>query len=173
MWPLGSKGSQTLSDRRTFRAQDLGFEHGAPTTDHAKEDNELYSKENGSEAHELHSREDALFSAWRDEEDLKLRELIQAKGRPPPTPTPPDSSLKASSSDCALNPPDPLLLSNLRGASSETTKNRRPSPGPRKTHGYSLHTAGISLPLEDPPLSRTALPFVHPPLSRKSPVLTK
>jgi len=46
----------------------------------------LYSKEYGNEAHELHRCEDALSSVWRDEEGPKLRELMQAKGRPPPTP---------------------------------------------------------------------------------------
>ena len=63
MWLHGSKGTRTLSDRRTFRAQELGFEYDARTEDYADEDNELYSKEHGSEARELHSREDALFSA--------------------------------------------------------------------------------------------------------------
>ena len=50
--------------------------HGAPTEDGFEEDNGLYSKEHGSEAPYLHPRGDALFSALRDEEDLKLRELI-------------------------------------------------------------------------------------------------
>ena len=30
VWLDGSKGTRTLSDRRTFRAQDLGFLHGTP-----------------------------------------------------------------------------------------------------------------------------------------------
>ena len=59
---------------KTCSAQDLGFEYGAPTVDYADEDNGLYSKEHCSEAHELHRREDAPPSAWRDEEDLELRE---------------------------------------------------------------------------------------------------
>ena len=79
MWFDGSKGTRTLSDRRTFRAQDLGSFHGVPTTDDTKEVNELYSKEHGNEADELHRREGDLFFAWRDEEDLKLCELMQAK----------------------------------------------------------------------------------------------
>ena len=110
----------TLSDRRTFRAQDLGFEHGAPTDDDVEEDNELYSKEHGSEAHELHRSEDTLFSAWRDEENLKLRELTQAKERAPSTPTPPSdgSRNKAPSPDSALFPPDSPPLSSLHGAAS-------------------------------------------------------
>ena len=33
----------TVSDRRTFLTQDLGFKHGAPTAEGAEEDNELYS----------------------------------------------------------------------------------------------------------------------------------
>ena len=43
-----------------FRAQDLGFEYGAPTKDHAEEDDGLYSKEHGNEVHELHRSEDAF-----------------------------------------------------------------------------------------------------------------
>ena len=150
-WLYGSKGSGTLKDRRTFRAQDLGSFHGAPTEDDFEEDNKIYLKEHGSEAHELHRREGALFSVWRNEGALELRKLIQARERPPPTPPPPKCSRKASSPDSVLYPPDSPPLSSLRGAASKTTKNRRPSSGPRKTHGYSLHTAGISLPLEDPP----------------------
>ena len=45
-----------------FRAQDPGFEYDAPTGDHAEEHNELYSKERGKKAHELHLREGALLS---------------------------------------------------------------------------------------------------------------
>ena len=66
VWLNGSKGTKTLSDCRAFRAQDLGFEYSAPTKDYADKDNELYSKEHGSEAQELHRREDALLAAWRD-----------------------------------------------------------------------------------------------------------
>ena len=36
VWPHGSKGTKTLSDPRTFCAQDLGFEYGALTEDHAE-----------------------------------------------------------------------------------------------------------------------------------------
>jgi len=70
VWHHGTKGTKTFSDRRSFRAQDPGFEHGAPTAGGAEEDSELYSKEHGNEAHELHRSEDALFSARRDEKDL-------------------------------------------------------------------------------------------------------
>ena len=52
VWLHGSKGTRTLSDRRTFRAQDLGSFHGAPTIYDDEEDNELYPKEHGNEAHE-------------------------------------------------------------------------------------------------------------------------
>ena len=151
MWLYGSKGSRTPINRRTFRAQDLGQRHDAPTTDDDEEDYELYSKKHGNEAHELHRREDALHDAWRDEEDLKLRELMQAKEWAPSTPTPPNGSRKAPSPDSVLYPPDSPPLSSLRGAASKTTKNRRPSSGPRKTHGQSLHTAGVPLQLENPP----------------------
>ena len=65
-----------LSGRRTFRAQELGFEHGTPTEDDVEEDNELHSNEHDSEAHERHRSESALFSAWRNEEDHELRELM-------------------------------------------------------------------------------------------------
>ena len=40
----GTRGIQTLSDRRTFRARDLGLDYGAPMADDAEEDNVLYSK---------------------------------------------------------------------------------------------------------------------------------
>ena len=63
VWLRGSKGTKTLSDRRTFRAYDLGFQHGAPTEGSVEEGNGLYSKEHGSEAHELHRSENSLFSA--------------------------------------------------------------------------------------------------------------
>ena len=33
VWLHGSKGTKTLNDRRSVRAQDFGFEHGAPTAD--------------------------------------------------------------------------------------------------------------------------------------------
>ena len=58
---MAFKGTRALSDRRAFRAQDLGPFHGAPTTDDDEEDNELYSKDHGSGARELHRSEDALF----------------------------------------------------------------------------------------------------------------
>ena len=155
---MGPKGSKTLKDGRTFRAQDLGKGHDAPKTDDGEVDNELYSKEHGNEAHEQHRREGALFSAWRDEGDLKLRELMQAKEWAPPNPTPPSGSRKAPSPDSILFPPDSPPLSSPRGAASKITKNRRPSSGPRKTDGQSFHTAGVPLTLEDPP----SLPDVTP-----------
>ena len=105
MWLNGSKDTETRNDRRAFRAQDLRQWHDAPTTGDAVEDNELNSKEHGDGANELHLREDALFFAWRDEEELKLRELMQAKKRKPSTPIPPNSSRKASSPDSVLFPP--------------------------------------------------------------------
>ena len=111
----------------TFHAQDPGTLHGAPTTNDTEEVNELYSKEHGNEAQELHRSEDALFLAWQDEENLKLRklrELIQAKERAPSTPTPPNGSHKASLPDSALFPPVSPPLSGLREAASKTTKTR-------------------------------------------------
>ena len=71
MWLDGPKGTKTLSDRRMFGARDLGLLHGEPDGGYDEEVNKLYTKEHGNEAHELHRREDALFLAWRDEEDLK------------------------------------------------------------------------------------------------------
>ena len=102
-------------------------------------------------AHELNRSEDNLFSARRDEEDLKLRQLSQKKERAPPTPTPPNGSRKAFSPGSVLFPPEPPPLSSLRGAASKTTQTRWPSYGPRKKHGHSLFTAGVSLPFADPP----------------------
>ena len=113
LWLHGFKGTKILSNRRTFRAQDLGFEYVAPTEDGAEGDNELYSIENGSEVNELHRSEGALFLAWRDKKDLKLRELKQAKERVPSTPTAPNGSRKASSPDSALFPPEPPRLPSL------------------------------------------------------------
>ena len=43
---------------------------------------------------------------WWNEEGPKLRELMQAKEWAPSTPTPPNGSRKASSSDSVLSPPD-------------------------------------------------------------------
>ena len=63
------------------------------------------AEKHGNKAHELHRMENAPFSAWRAEEDLGLCELMQAKERPPPTPTPPNVSRKATSPDSALFPP--------------------------------------------------------------------
>ena len=81
---LRSQGHQESRrvDRRTFRARDLGFEYDAPTEDCADEVKELYTKEYGSGAQELYRREGTPLSAWRDEEDPKLRQLMQAKERP-------------------------------------------------------------------------------------------
>jgi len=104
---------------------------------------------------------------------LRLHELTQAKEREPSTPPPSNGSCKESSPDSVFFPPESPPLSSLSGEGSKTTKNRRPSSGPRKTHSYSSHTTGISLPLADPSLSRTELPFVNPSLSRESPGLTK
>ena len=49
VWVVGSKGTKTLNACRTlrgltFRAQDLGQRHGAPTTDDDEDDYELYSE---------------------------------------------------------------------------------------------------------------------------------
>ena len=57
----GSKVTRTLSDRQTFGAQDIGFQHDAPKEDDAEGDSGLYSKEHGSEAHELRRCDGALF----------------------------------------------------------------------------------------------------------------
>ena len=96
VWLHGTKKSQTRSDRQAPRAHDLEFEYRAPTEDHAKEGSKLYSKEHCNEVHEVHRNGDALFSALRDEEGPKLRELIRTKERAPPTPTPPNGSRKGS-----------------------------------------------------------------------------
>ena len=40
VWVYGSKGTKTLSDRRTFHAHDLGSFHAAPATDDDEEDYE-------------------------------------------------------------------------------------------------------------------------------------
>ena len=53
VWLHGSKGTENLNDRRTFRSPDLGFEYSAPTADHTEEGNGLYSKENRNKANEL------------------------------------------------------------------------------------------------------------------------
>ena len=156
MWVVGSKGAKTPSACRTlrgvtFRAQDLGQRHGAPTTDDDEGDYELYSEELVNEAHELHRKEDAPYDSRRDEEDLKLRALMQAKERAPPTPTLPNGSRKASLPGSVLYPPDSPPLSSLSGEAPKTTKTRRPSSGPRKVHGQPLLTADITLPLAYPP----------------------
>ena len=153
VWAYGSRGSKTLKDRRTFRAQDLGQRHDAPTSDYDEEDRERYSKEHGEEAYERHREEDALYEARLDEEDRKLRELMHAMGREPSTPTPPKCSRTAPtapSPDSVFYLPDSPPQSSLSGKDSENTKNRRPSSGPRETHRHSLRTTGISLPLADP-----------------------
>ena len=130
-----------------------GFEYGARTEDLSEKDNRLHSKEHGIEAHEPDRSEDALFSAWRDEEDPKLRELMKEKERAPSTFTPPNGLREAPSPDSALFQPDSPPLSSPHGADYKTTKTRQPSPGPRKNHDHSLLTAGVSLPLADPPPS--------------------
>ena len=153
VWAYGSRGSKTLKDRRTFRAQDLGQRHDAPTTDDDEEDRERYSKEHGEEAYERHREEDALYDARLDEENRKLRELMHAMGREPSTPTPLKCSRTAPtapSPDSVFYPPDSPPPSSLSGKDSENTKNRRPSSGPRETHRHPLRTTGISLPLADP-----------------------
>ena len=109
VWVQGSRGAKTLNDRRTFRAQHLVRWHGAPTTDDYEEDNECYSKKHGKEAHERHREEDALFEARRDEEDRKLRKLLDAMGREPSTPTPLKCSCTAPTAplpDSVFYPPD-------------------------------------------------------------------
>ena len=153
VWAYGSRGSKTLKDRRTFRAQDLGQRHDAPTPGDDEEDRERYSKEHGEEAYERHREEDALYDARLDEENRKLRELMHAMGREPSTPTPPKCSRTAPtapSPDSVFYPPDSPPPSSPSGKDSENTKNRRPSSGPRETHRHSLRTTGISLPLADP-----------------------
>ena len=107
--------------------------------------------------------------------DHKLHEPKQEKERKPSTPTPPNGSRKESPPDSALFPPESPPLSSLRGEDPKTTKTRRQSSGPRKTHGQFFHTAGASLPLADPPSlpNVTKLPFLHQPLSRESPRLIK
>ena len=69
----------TTVERFVFKTSDSST--AQPKADHAEEDNALYSKEHGNEAHELHRSEDALISARRDEEDPKLRELLRAMER--------------------------------------------------------------------------------------------
>ena len=149
----GSRGTKILKDRRTFHAQHLERWHGAPTTDNYEEDNERYSTKHGKEALETHRKEDALFEARRDEEDRKLRKLLDAMGREPSTPTPLKCSCTAPTAplpDSVFYPPDSPPPSSLSGKDSENTKNRRPSSGPRETHRHPLRTTGISLPLADP-----------------------
>ena len=137
VWAVGSNGTKTLEDPRTFRAQDLGQRHGAPTNnDDDEEEYKLYSEEHGTKTHELQCVEDALHDAWREKEDLKLHELMQAKERAPSTPTPSNGSCKASSPDSAFYPPDSPSLSSPNGEAPKNTKNRRPSCGPRKKYGY-------------------------------------
>ena len=53
-------------------------------------------------------------------------------------------------------------ISSIRGAASKTTRARRPSPGSRRTHDYSLNTAGVSLPLADPPSLPNGIPVCTP-----------
>ena len=155
--------TKTLSNRLKFRAQDPGFEYGAATEDHAEEDDELYPNEHGNEAHELHRSEEALFSAWRAEEDLKLRELMHAKERAPSTPTTPNGSRKVA----RLRPLSPRVSSTAeppRGGfevHEDTTAILRPSEDARPLPIYSRHFPSTRGP---PPLTRTALPFLHPPL---------
>ena len=159
MWIHGSEGTRTLKGPRTFRAQDLGQRHNVVDEE---EDHELYSKKHGKGAHERHCMEDAVHDAWRDEEDRKLRELMQAKERALSTPTPSNGLRKAPSPNSVLYPPDPPSPSGLSGKAPETTKNRRPSSGPRETHDHSLHTAGVSLPLADPPYPPNGTPVRTP-----------
>ena len=173
MWPRGSKGIKSLSDRRTSRAQALGFVYGAPKEVNVEVDNELYSKEHGNKAYEVHRSGDFLFSALRHEGDLKLRELMQAKKRAPSTPTPPNSSRNASSPEPALFPPESPPLPRLRGAASKTTKTRRQSSCPRKTHDQSLLKVGVFLPLADPPSLPDDTPVSSPTTLEGSPGHTK
>ena len=130
VWLDGSKGTETLSDRRTFRAQDLGQWHDAPTEDYAEEGNELYSKEHGNEAHELHRREDTLIFARRDDEDLKLRELMQAKEWTPSTPTPPSGSRKAYPRPTPSSSHQTAL--HYRASAGRLSRPRRPGGHPRE-----------------------------------------
>ena len=98
-------------------------------------------------------RNQGLTAKGKARDDLKLRELMQAKEQAPSTPTPPSGSRKAPSSDSVLFPPESPPLPGLRGAASKTTKTKRSSSGHRKTHDHSLFTADVSLPLADAPLS--------------------
>ena len=82
----GTRDTKTLRGRQALLAQDPGFQQGALTEDGAEEDKKLYAKEHGNEAHELDRCEGAFLSAWRDKEELELRELLWKKERAPPTP---------------------------------------------------------------------------------------
>ena len=130
-----------------FCARELGVAHNAPTA---------YGdlKEHREVTPELHRRRGAPISAQQDDEDPELRGLMRMKERGPSPPTPPSGPRKAPSSDSAPLRPEPPPLSSPRGAVLKTTKSRRPSSGPRKTHGQIFSTGGASsLPLADPPLS--------------------
>ena len=116
----------------------------------------------GNKAHEPHRSEDALYPAWRDKEDPKLRELMRTKERAPPTPTPPTGSRKASPPDSALLATESPPLLSLRGAASKTTKTRRQFSGLRKTQDNSLFKAGVSLPLAVYPCLPNGTPVCTP-----------
>ena len=90
---LGLQGQHTPTGVRESRARDLGVAHNAPAADNAEESNELYLEENCDRALGMQRRKGALLSAWQDEEDHKLRELMRTKERAQPTPTPPSGSL--------------------------------------------------------------------------------
>ena len=175
VWVHGSKGTRTLKDRRMFRAQDLGQRHDAPTTDDDEEDYELFSKKHGNEAHEPHRREVALHDAWRDEEDLKLRELMQAKEWEPSSPPPLRRTVRARQP--RPTPSSTHQIPLLYRASAGRLPRPRRTDGHPPALGRRTATSYIqpASPFHSrtPPLPLTALPFVHPPLSRESPGLTK
>ena len=177
VWLLGSKGSQSPSGARTFRAQDPGFEYGAPTADGAEEGTESDSKEHGNGALEINRRGYALPSAIRDEEDLKLRELMRTKEREPSTPLRRTVRVRHSRPALSSSHQSPLhCCDNYRAPTAQLPRLIRPDGHPlaleRRTTSPYLQPAS---PFHSriPPRSRTALPLLHPPPSRKSPGLTK
>ena len=109
-------------------------------------------------------RNKGLTTKGKVREDLKLRELMQAKERAPPTPAPPSGTRKASTPDSVHFREEFPPLPILRGEASKTTKTRRQSSGPRKTRDHSLFTAGVSPLLANPILSaeRHSRFYTHP-----------
>ena len=145
---------QAHRSERLDMGADEGFSDFDSTTEKKRQEERhratawLWRKVQTAERMRLRSR--GLTRKGKVSPKLKLHELTQAKERAPSTPPPSNGSCKESSPDSALFPPESPPLSGLSGEGSKTTKNRRPSSGPRKTHSYFLHTTGISLPLADP-----------------------